>query len=118
LLKIPLDVCQAGIERVLIGILKSGRYHVKTLQSPLCPTAFSVGVVLFGAFQDVQTAQRIIDRLPFDGVDRTLRGEVTEREKSMMYFTLFEQNRQSVSRTSGFSSFVTFRGRSADIPYR
>src|SRR2546426_2372445 len=37
-------------------------------------------------------------------------GEVTEREKSMMYLTVFEQNRQSVSRTSGFCSLVTFSG--------
>ncbi len=47
---------QSGIERFLIEILKSGRYHAKTLQSPLRYPAFIVGVALFGAFQATQTA--------------------------------------------------------------
>ena len=44
LLKILLNVSQAGIARLLIGILKSGRYHAKTLQSPLRNTAFGLSV--------------------------------------------------------------------------
>jgi hypothetical protein len=37
-------------------------------------------------------------------------GEDTEREKSIMYLTGFEQNRHRVSSTSGLSSLVTFSG--------
>jgi hypothetical protein len=59
---------KADIERFLIEILKSGRYHAKTLQSPFRYTAFSVSVLLFGAFQAAQTAQGIINRLFFDNM--------------------------------------------------
>jgi hypothetical protein len=45
------------------------------------------------------------------GVIFTFLGENTEREKSMMYLTVFEQNKHGVSRTSGFSSVVTFSGK-------
>src|SRR5690242_3875305 len=45
------------------------------------------------------------------GAVLTLVGENTEREKSIMYLTVFEQNRHGVSRTSGFSSVVTFSGK-------
>lgn len=37
-------------------------------------------------------------------------GELTEREKSMMYLTVFEQNRHAVSHTSEVGSSVTFIG--------
>ena len=47
-------------------MLKSGRYHAKTLQSLLRYTAFIVSVALFGAFQAKQAAQGIIERLVFD----------------------------------------------------
>jgi len=37
-------------------------------------------------------------------------GENTEREKLIMYLTVFKQNGHGVSRTSGVSSFVTLSG--------
>jgi hypothetical protein len=45
------------------------------------------------------------------GVVFTLVGENTEREKSIMYLTVLEQNRHGVSSTSGFCSVVTFKGK-------
>src|SRR5579862_1904270 len=45
------------------------------------------------------------------GAALTLVGENTEREKSIMYLTVFEQNGHGVSRTSGFSSVVTCSGK-------
>jgi hypothetical protein len=45
------------------------------------------------------------------GVAFTLVGENTEREKSIMYLTVLEQNRHCVSSTSGFCSVVTFSGK-------
>ena len=44
------------------------------------------------------------------GVAFTFVGENTEREKSIIYLTVLEQNRHCVSSTSGFSSVVTFSG--------
>jgi len=42
------------------------------------------------------------------------RGELTEREKSIMYLTLLEQNKHSVSRTSEFCSPLTFSGKRSE----
>ena len=44
------------------------------------------------------------------GASFTFVGENTAREKSMMYLTVFKQNGHGVSRTSGFSSVLTFSG--------
>ena len=59
---------QSGYRKISNRDSQIWRYHAKTLQDPLRYLAFVVSVALFGAFQVVQTAQGIIDRLRFDGV--------------------------------------------------
>jgi hypothetical protein len=62
---------QSGIGKLLFEILKPGLYHSKTLQSLLRYTAFIVIVIvaLFDACKATQSAQGIIERLFFDGIE-------------------------------------------------
>ena len=57
----------------------------------------------------------LLARKPDGSLATKSRGHATSAlnapQPTEMYLILFEQNRQSVSRISGFSSFVTFRGK-------
>jgi len=70
----------------------------------------SSDLVSYGVSDEDWTTPPLFFRL-ITGAVLPLVGENTEREKSIMYLTVFEQNRHGVSRTSGFSSVVTFSGK-------
>src|ERR1035437_703200 len=72
------------------------------------------GIVVLIAIE-LPSNGNLLARKPDGSLATKSRGHATSAlnapQPTEMYLILFEQNRQSVSRISGFSSFVTFRGK-------